>query len=44
VPTWTHTPAPGEWVHVIREKIDETQTRVSVVACIGAQAKPAARC
>jgi hypothetical protein len=35
-PTWQHTPAPGEWVHVVREKIGETDTRVTVTACTGA--------
>ena len=32
-PTWQHTPAPGEWVHLIRQKTGEMSEKITMAPC-----------
>lgn len=35
-PSWQASPAPGEWVHVVRKKVDDKTVHYTHVACTAA--------
>jgi hypothetical protein len=36
-PSWRYIPLPGEWVHVIHEKVGERSSKVTIAACTAAE-------